>query len=60
MCVHTMHCQGECPECKEAAERMRRRREGTRKMMATKAAKRAAALNKTPSEDLLLATAKAG
>lgn len=43
MCVHPMHCQGYCPECQDDAERKRRKEAATRKMIATKAAKRAAA-----------------
>lgn len=47
MCVYPMHCQGYCPECKDDAERQKRREEGTRKMIATKAAKKAAAQPRT-------------
>jgi len=42
VCVHPMLCQGGCDECKVDAERRKRREEGTRKMIATKAAKKAA------------------
>lgn len=42
MCVHPVLCQGLCPECQDDAERKRRREAATRKMIATKAAKRAA------------------
>lgn len=45
MCVDTMRCEGRCPECVENAERRRRRETATAKVIATKAAKRAAKRN---------------
>lgn len=42
MCVDTMNCGGQCPECRDNVARLQRRHEGTLKMMATKAARSAA------------------
>lgn len=47
MCVHPMHCQGGCSECLDDADRKRRKEAATRKMLATRAAKRAASHQST-------------